>query len=61
MAEILRGLPKNDPHKERILAGYKKMMAALLKFQEPDGMWRQIIDDPESWKETSEPPCSRMP
>lgn len=29
------------------------MMAALLKFQEKDGMWRQIIDDPEAWKETS--------
>jgi rhamnogalacturonyl hydrolase YesR len=53
MAEVLRSLPKNDPHKDRILAGYKKMMAALLKFQEPDGMWRQIIDDPEAWKETS--------
>ena len=26
---------------------------ALLKFQEKDGMWRQIIDDPEAWKETS--------
>ena len=53
MAEILRVLPKNNPNKERILAGYKKMMAALLKYQEPDGMWRQIIDDPEAWKETS--------
>jgi rhamnogalacturonyl hydrolase YesR len=53
MAEILRVLPKNNPNKERILTGYKKMMAALLKYQEPDGMWRQIIDDPEAWKETS--------
>jgi rhamnogalacturonyl hydrolase YesR len=53
MAEILRSLPKNDPQKGRILTGYKKMMAALLKYQEPDGMWRQIIDDPEAWKETS--------
>lgn len=53
MAEILRILPKDNPNKERIMDGYKKMMAALLKFQVKDGMWRQIIDDPEAWKETS--------
>jgi len=35
------------------MAGYHKMMAALLKYQEPDGMWKQIIDDPAAWKETS--------
>jgi len=53
MAETLRNLPKDNPNRERIMAGYHKMMAALLKFQESDGMWRQIIDDPEAWKETS--------
>jgi unsaturated rhamnogalacturonyl hydrolase len=53
MAEILRVLPKDNPDLGRIMAGYKKMMAALLKFQEPGGMWLQIIDDPEAWKETS--------
>jgi unsaturated rhamnogalacturonyl hydrolase len=53
MAEILRILPKDNPNRARIMEGYHKMMAALLKFQEKDGMWRQIIDDPEAWKETS--------
>lgn len=53
MAEILRILPKDNPSHERIMEGYHKMMAALLKYQEDDGMWRQIIDDPEAWKETS--------
>ncbi len=53
MAEILRSLPENHPERTRIMAGYHKMMAALLKYQEPDGMWRQIIDDPAAWKETS--------
>jgi len=28
-------------------------MAALLRHQAPSGMWRQLIDDPESWPETS--------
>lgn len=53
MAEILRILPKDNPNRIRIMEGYHKMMAALLAFQEKDGMWRQIIDDPEAWKETS--------
>jgi rhamnogalacturonyl hydrolase YesR len=28
-------------------------LAALLKYQADDGMWRQVIDDPEFRKETS--------
>ncbi len=53
MAEILRSLPKNHPDRAIIMAGYHKMMASLLKFQESDGMWKQLIDDPTAWKETS--------
>ena len=29
------------------------MMAVLLKYQNADGLWRQLIDHPESWLETS--------
>lgn len=53
MAEILRAMPPDQPDRPRIMEGYRKMMAALLKYQAPDGMWRQVIDDPEFWKETS--------
>lgn len=53
MAEILRLLPKNHPDRDRILTGYRKMMASLLKYQDNDGMWLQLIDDSTSWKETS--------
>lgn len=57
MAELLRSLPKNNPDRLRIMKGYKTMMASLLKYQAEDGMWRQLIDDPQSWKETS---CTGM-
>jgi unsaturated rhamnogalacturonyl hydrolase len=53
MAELLRLLPRNHPRRARILDGYKKMMASLLKYQGEDGLWRQLIDHPESWAETS--------
>jgi unsaturated rhamnogalacturonyl hydrolase len=53
MAELLRSLPENHPKRARIMEGYKKMMEALLKYQGEDGMWRQLIDHPEAWPETS--------
>jgi unsaturated rhamnogalacturonyl hydrolase len=57
MSEILSSLPKNNPDRPKIMAGYKKMMEGLLKYQSPDGMWRQLIDDPQIWPETS---CTGM-
>jgi unsaturated rhamnogalacturonyl hydrolase len=53
MTELLRSLPVNHPRRTRIMEAYKKMMAALLKYQGSDGMWRQLIDHPEAWPETS--------
>lgn len=52
-AELLRSLPADNPDRPRILEGYKKMMATLLRYQGQDGLWRQLIDRPESWPETS--------
>ena len=57
MAELLRDMPKDNIYRPRIMDGYKKMMAALLNFQDSDGMWHQIITDPKAWKETS---CTGM-
>ncbi len=57
MSELLRSLPENHPDRARILQGYRKMMAALLRYQDADGTWRQLVDHPESWPETS---CSGM-
>ncbi len=53
MAEILRDLGSDDPRRARILEGYRLMMAALLKYQGKDGMWRQLIDHDDAWPETS--------
>ncbi|WP_136063375.1 glycoside hydrolase family 88/105 protein [Pontiella sulfatireligans] len=53
MSELLRALPADNPDRERIMQGYLKMMKSLLAFQEEDGMWRQLVDQPDLWKETS--------
>jgi len=57
MAELLSELPADHPKRARIMEGYQKMMAALLKYQDTDGMWHQLIDHPESYKESS---CTAM-
>jgi unsaturated rhamnogalacturonyl hydrolase len=57
MSELLRSLPEDHPDRARIMEAYKRMMASLLKYQGEDGMWRQLIDHPESWQETS---CTGM-
>lgn len=53
MAELLRSLPSKHPKRARIMEGYKLMMASLLKYQGKDGLWHQLVDNPESWAETS--------
>jgi unsaturated rhamnogalacturonyl hydrolase len=53
MAEMLRTLPADHPQRARIMKGYEMMMAALLKYQGKDGMWRQLIDHEEAWPESS--------
>lgn len=53
LAEILSELPHTHPDHATIAAAYTRMMKALLATQAEDGMWRQLIDHPEAWKETS--------
>ena len=53
MTELLRALPANHPQRARIMAGYLAMMKSLVALQTPDGMWRQLLDHPEAWPESS--------
>jgi unsaturated rhamnogalacturonyl hydrolase len=53
MTELLRDLPTKHKAYKGVLASYRRMMATLLKHQADNGMWRQLIDHPESWEETS--------
>ena len=52
-AELLRSLPVKHVARPRILEAYRKMMASLLTMQGEDGLWRQLLDHPEAWPETS--------
>lgn len=53
LAEVLTVLPSTHQHYERILKSYRLMMAGLLAYQNEDGLWLQLIEQPDFWPETS--------
>lgn len=53
MTEMLRSMPEDHPERAHILSSYRKMLGTLLKYQNKDGTWNQLIDHPEAWPETS--------
>lgn len=53
LAEVISILPEEHPARADVLSGYTKMMDALVEYQAPSGMWRQLIDYPEAWEESS--------
>ena len=57
LVETLSAMPKNDPLRPPLLAILRKQIEGLKKVQAPDGMWRQVLDKPELWDETS---CTAM-
>ncbi|MBN2163201.1 MAG: glycoside hydrolase family 88 protein [Pontiellaceae bacterium] len=57
MAELLRSMPEDQPLRPVIMDSYRKMMAALLKYQSDNGMWRQVVDYEYAWAESS---CTAM-
>ncbi len=56
-AETLRHLPPDYPARAQLLDIYRRHLQGLLKVQAPSGMWRQVLDEPDLWEETS---CTGM-
>ena len=51
LIEALTALPPQHPSRPAILEIYRRHMAAIKAQQSPDGMWRQVIDDPAAYRE----------
>ncbi len=51
LAWSLTVIPKDLEGREEILAAYREHLSALLQHQDPDGMWHQVIDHSESYRE----------
>ncbi len=55
--ELLMVLPEDHEYYPVLLGDFQKMMRTIASFQGEDGMWHQLIDDPESFPESS---CTGM-
>jgi rhamnogalacturonyl hydrolase YesR len=53
MAFSLAEFPQDHPERGYILDSFRKHMALLAGFQDVDGTWHEIIDEPGSYAETS--------
>jgi unsaturated rhamnogalacturonyl hydrolase len=53
LALALTDFPKDHPAYQRMMAEFQQHMFALARFQDPDGMWHEVIDEPGSYAETS--------
>ncbi len=55
--EVLSAMPENHPDRAMLLDIYRRHVAGVKKVQAESGMWRQVLDHPELWEETS---CTAM-
>jgi hypothetical protein len=53
LALTLSEFPKDHPDFARLLDSYRTHMAALARFQDENGMWRNVIDRPGAYPEYS--------
>ncbi len=51
LIETLTALPENHPRRSQLLEIYRRHMAAIRNHQSPDGMWREVIDEPGAYRE----------
>jgi rhamnogalacturonyl hydrolase YesR len=55
--EVLSAMPTNHPARPILLDILSRHIAGIESVQDTDGMWHQVLDHPEVWKETS---CTAM-
>ena len=51
--EALTYLPQDWPDRGPVLNNFRRHTRALLRHQAPDGMWRQVVDEPGSYREVT--------
>lgn len=51
--ELLRAMPSNHPKRAEVLEIFQRHSAGLLAVQSQDGRWNQVLDDPNTYLETS--------
>lgn len=50
---LLERLPEGYPGKEKVRLNLEKQLIGLSRYQDQDGLWRQLLDKNDSYQETS--------
>lgn len=53
MCDVLEAVPQDTPGWNEVLELFKAQAAGLSKFQSPNGLWHQLVNNPETYLETS--------
>jgi rhamnogalacturonyl hydrolase YesR len=53
LALTLTDFPKDHPAYRDLLRSYRQLMEVLSRYQDPDGLWRNVIDHPGAYPEYS--------
>ncbi|NLO38131.1 MAG: hypothetical protein GX115_01455 [Ruminiclostridium sp.] len=57
LSEVLELLPQDHHQRTQLLEFYRELCEGYLKLQGQNGLWHQVLTDPESYEETS---CTAM-
>lgn len=57
LSEVLELLPQDHRYRTQLLDFFQELCAGYLKLQGQNGLWHQVLTDPESYEETS---CTAM-
>lgn len=57
LAELLKVLPGDHPKRSELLAFFNEFSSGILAWQDGTGMWHQVLDEHDSYRETS---CTAM-
>ncbi len=52
-AEAIEHLPVGYPGRDDLIKNYREMVEGLIPYQAESGLWRQVLNIPESYEETS--------
>ncbi len=55
--ELLAQLPQAQPQREELMGILRRHIEGIRRHQAPSGMWRQVVNEPDLWEETS---CTGM-
>lgn len=53
LTEALTALPADHQARAKLLEIYRRHMNGMVAMQAPDGMWRQVVDEPGAYREQS--------